>query len=214
MKKGVFITGTDTNVGKTWVGQQLIAALLAEGVDVVPRKPIESGWADDVRETDAWKLANAANKIEQLESVCAYRFKHPVSPVRAAQLEGRLVMLGDLQKKCLAYVEGNQFLHVEGAGGFYSPLASDALNADLAQALNLPILVVAEDRLGCISQILLTLEAVQARGLNVVAVFLNKINLKGGGGMNNQEDLKMHTKTPVLKNVDELLELMDKQSLL
>lgn len=211
MRNGIFITGTDTNVGKTWVGQQLIAALLAQNVDVVPRKPVESGWMEDVRKTDAWKLANAAKKTKQLEQICPYRFRHPVSPVRAAQLEGQLITLNDLQKICLSHIQDKQFLHVEGAGGFYSPLVSNALNADLAQALKLPILIVAEDRLGCINQILLTLEAARARGLDIIAIFLNEINSKEVVVMNNQEDLKVHTDVPVLKNIDELLSLINKK---
>ena len=70
--KGVFITGTDTNVGKTWVGEQLIKELRDRNINVIPRKPIESGWAEnDITQTDAWILANAANKTKNLAKTLA-----------------------------------------------------------------------------------------------------------------------------------------------
>ena len=212
MQNGVFVTGTDTNVGKTWVGQQLIKALQTQGLDVIPRKPIESGWSNNEEKTDAWKLANAANKIDLLKQICPYRFKQAISPVRAAQLEGQSIKLEELKQKCLNKVKRNQFLHVEGAGGFYSPITSDALNADLAQALQLPLLVIAEDRVGCINQILLTLEAAQARKIEVMAIFLNKISKDEPNSMNNQEDLEKYTKTPVLNNINKLVKIISKIS--
>jgi len=95
------------------------------------------------------------------------------------------------------------FLYVEGAGGFYSPLCADGLNADLASTLGLPILLVAENRLGCINQVLLTLEAIERRGLVLSAIVLNNVsknedNPKFNSNMNNYKDLSAMVSCPII----------------
>ncbi len=211
MQNGIFVTGTDTDVGKTWVGQQLIKQLIKQGVDVVPRKPIESGWDTVIQNTDAWKLADAANKLEQLEQICPNHFEQAVSPVRAAQFEGQSIKLEQLQQQCLFDVSAKQFLHIEGAGGFYSPLASDALNADLAQVMALPLLIVAEDRVGCINHILLTVEAAQTRGLKIAAIYLNQKTIKTTTVMDNKKDLECYINEPICTDIKELSQIINGQ---
>jgi len=211
MQKGIFITGTDTDIGKTWLGQQLIRALVQRGIDVVPRKPIESGWRQDqIEATDAGKLAVAAQKKTKIDLAqnCLYLFKEAISPVRAARLVQQNVTLEQLKLHCFAHINKQQFLHVEGAGGFYSPIAEDGLNADLAEKLALPIIVVAEDRLGCINQILLTIEAAQRRKLTILAIFLNCKTESLKTAMDNQTDLKEYTTIPIVNKLSELVEIV------
>ena len=210
--RGLFVTGTDTNVGKTWVGQHLISALCKSGINVIPRKPIESGWDKNNEESsDAWLLASAANQLDQLDSVCPNRFSHPISPVRAAALEGVTLSISELKDQCTPphfYMTKSDsvkesFLYVEGAGGFYSPLCADGLNADLASTLELPILLVAENRLGCINQVLLTLEAIERRDLVLSAIVLNDVsknedNPKFNSNMNNYKDLSAMVSCPII----------------
>jgi len=174
LNKGIFITGTDTDVGKTWVGCQLIEMLQQSGIDIAPRKPVESGWHHDMTQTDAWKLARAANKQQQLDIICPNRFQAPLSPSRAARLEGKTLLLTELKQHCLNGLNSQQMLYVEGAGGFYSPLCEDGLNADLCELLGSSIIVVAEDKLGCINQVLLTVAAIKQRKLRLVAIILNQ----------------------------------------
>jgi dethiobiotin synthetase len=174
LSKGLFITGTDTDVGKTWVGCQIIEALQRQGHDVAPRKPVESGWHKNITQTDAWKLATAANKQQQLEIICPNRFTAPISPARAAVLEKRERSILQLKQQCLETLDSTQILYVEGAGGFYSPLCKDGLNADLCAALNLAIIIVAEDKLGCINHVLLTVEAIKQRDLTLACIILNQ----------------------------------------
>ncbi len=196
---GIFITGTDTNVGKTWVGQFLISALCKKGVKVVPRKPVESGWDNNkVESTDAWLLAQATNQLGRLDSICPNRFSLPISPARAATLEGKSLSIEELKKQCLTGVSPSDFLYVEGAGGFYSPLCDDGLNADLASALGLPVILVAEDRLGCINQVLLNVEAIKLRGLSLKVIVLNTVSSVSAGDMNNAEDLKSLVDYPII----------------
>jgi dethiobiotin synthetase len=198
--KGVFVTGTDTDIGKTWVGKHLIHALRKQGADIIPRKPVESGWSDKLTETDAWILANAANVTERLNQVCPNRFRLPVSPVRAAKNENISLTLKTLKQQCLEGLDKKQFLYVEGAGGFYSPLCSDGLNADLAETLRLPILLVVANHLGCINHTLLNIEAIEKRGLTLKAVILNKSEpaLSKQSDMDNLADLKKLLKYPIL----------------
>jgi len=197
--KGLFVTATDTNVGKTWVGTQLIKQLLESGVAVQPRKPVESGWLEDISQTDAWLLANTANKIAELDVICPNRFDAPISPDRAAQLESKILTVEMLHQQCVELTNPDDFLYVEGAGGFYSPMCTDGLNADLATSLQLPVLLVVEDRLGCINHTLLSIEAIKKRGLEIIAVVLNSpqdietIESR----MNNFEDLQKHLDCPV-----------------
>ncbi len=197
---GIFVTGTDTNIGKTWVGQNLIPVLLGRKIRVIPRKPIESGWkVDDVENSDAWLLANAADQIDSLDHICPNRFLRPLSPVRAAELEGKKLLIQEVAQQCLTNITDSDFLYVEGAGGFYSPLCADGLNADLACALKFPILLIAENRLGCLNQILLSVEAIEKRGLTLKAIVLNTISVDQSiNEMDNQEDLKNLVKYPII----------------
>jgi len=197
---GIFITGTDTNVGKTWVGAHLISALCDRKINLVLRKPVESGWDDNnVENTDAYILAKAANQLDKLNDICPNRFSRPISPVRAAALEGKKLSIEAVKSQCVNGVEADQFIYVEGAGGFYSPLCADGLNADLASALNLPLLLVAENRLGCINQVLLNVEAIKHRGLELKAVVLNNISGDNKShDMNNAEDLAGLLDCPII----------------
>lgn len=201
---GMFMTGTDTGVGKTWVSVRLIHALRALGLELIPRKPVESGWADDITTTDAWRLANAAGlhlddhqQTAVLDKVCPYRFRAALAPPRAALLEGQELRIKNLANACPTRVASGQALLVEGAGGFYSPIAHDGLNADLAQVLGLPIILVAEDRVGCLNHILLVAEAIKRRSLTLAGVILNT-KTSPVVGMDNASDLMTWLKIPVL----------------
>jgi dethiobiotin synthetase len=175
--RGVFISGTDTGVGKTYVGTHIAHTLTQYAIKVIPRKPVESGCIrqnNQLIPQDALTLKNAANYSGSLTQVCPYPFEPAISPARAAQLTNKQLHIADLKNACLNGVTENDFLLVEGAGGFYSPLCADGLNADLAQALGLPVLLVVEDRVGCINHVLLTLEAAHRRDVSVTAIVLNR----------------------------------------
>ncbi len=192
---GIFVTGTDTGVGKTWVGVRLLNLLRAMGRQLVPRKPVESGWQDDVTRTDTWQLAQAAGVSP--DEVCRYRMKAALAPPRAAWLEGKALTLSGLVESCYFGTQVGQFMFVEGAGGFYSPIAEDGLNADLAELLNLPLLVVTEDRVGCINHVLLTIEAAERRGLKIAGIVLNQ-QVAAPAGMDNLADLREQSDIPIL----------------
>ncbi|HHJ34383.1 MAG TPA: dethiobiotin synthase [Gammaproteobacteria bacterium] len=200
--KGVFITGTGTEVGKTLVGVGIARQLDQKNITVVPRKPIESGCirqGDELIPQDASALRDAANYRGPLSEVCPYRFEPPISPVRAAHLANKILTTEQLVNICLQGSEEG-FLLVEGAGGFYSPLAENGLNADLAVALQLPVLLVARDQLGALSQVLLNVEAIQMRGLHLAGVVLNAVDDEQDDHMDNSADLRERLSCPVFTN--------------
>jgi len=200
--QGVFITGTGTNVGKTFVATAIAKNLTAQGINIIPRKPIESGCLKQdgkLIPQDAHALMQAANYQGTLSEVCPYRFEPAISPVRAAHLANQTLTTEQLVNICLQGSE-NGFTLVEGAGGFYSPLTENGLNADLAVALQLPVLLVADDSLGVLSHVLLNVEAVLARGLQLAGVVVNALSDSNDIHMNNSADLRERLNCPVFSS--------------
>ena len=190
---GIFITGSDTGVGKTVVGAILAAALAARGATVRVRKPVETGCVPDADgrpvPADAQALWAAAGAAETLDAVCPFRFTPALSPRRAARLAAARLTLAGLEAACRAGVGRDDFLIVEGAGGLLSPIAEDGLNADLAVRLGLPLLIVVPDRLGAVNQALLTIEAARARGLALAALVLNSGSAGDGADLGNAAEI-------------------------
>jgi dethiobiotin synthetase len=202
MARGLFVTGTDTGVGKTEVGRALARLLAERGVDARVRKPVESGCervAGRLVPRDAERLRDAARCRDPLERVCPYPLEAALSPERAAALEGVTLFRAGLREACLAGVGATDFLLVEGAGGFLAPLAPDATVADLAADLGLPLLVVVADRLGCLNHAQLTVEAIERRGLAIAALVLNRMHPSHPAGMDNAADLRKRLRHAVLE---------------
>ena len=192
---GYFITGSDTDVGKTYIGCELIRQLRTMKQSVEVRKPAESGCVIDgsgnLIPADANRLWQANNHEQDIERIAPFRFKAALAPHRAARLEGKRLELGDLIKAC-ERDNDDHLLFVEGAGGFYSPLAEGALNADLASALQLPVVVVVNDRIGAVNQALMTIQSVESRHLKVAAVIMNQVEPDHEADMDNASDLREH----------------------
>ena len=199
--QGVFITSTDTGVGKTQIGVLLAKALTRRNIRVIPRKPIESGCkiiGSALIPADALALKQAARYDGELKKVCRYRFAPAVSPVRAAHLSNVQLTNEQLVKAC-RHDDEKGFILVEGAGGLYSPLSEDGLNADLAMALKLPVLLVAEDKLGVLNHVLLNVEALDMYGLDLVGIVLNNPNNTRDRHMDNAADLRARLDCAVFK---------------
>ncbi len=198
--KGLFITGTDTDVGKTYIGAQIVSFLYEINVPVLPRKPIESGCElidGTLRPDDANHYFNAVDKQIPLTNICPFRFQPAISPQRAARLVNQPITIKEVNNACLENCTADDYLFVEGAGGFYSPLCEDGLNADLASALELPVLLIAKDQLGCINHILLTADAIKKKGLNLCAVILNQKDVSHNDAMDNFDDLNKYLELPI-----------------
>jgi len=179
MTKAFFITGTDTDVGKTHVACQLIQQYVQQGLKVIGMKPVAAGcelidgeWVNE----DVQKLTNASNVDAPSELVNPYCFKEYIAPHIAAEKAGEVIEISKIveafnQLKTMADV-----VIVEGAGGFLVPLDNQTSLADLAEALDIPVVLVVGMRLGCINHSLLTVEAVKARGLALHGWVANEID--------------------------------------
>jgi len=183
MKRGYFITGTDTGVGKTFIACGLARAFREMKLSVGVMKPVETGCC--VRKgalipTDALMLIEAASSADPLDVVNPYRFKTPVAPNIAARLERKRIILAKIEKSFKTIAAGHDVTLVEGAGGILSPITNDMSNADLARHLGLPVIIVVPSRLGAVNQALLAIEAARTRGLVIVAVVLNDMDGRRG----------------------------------
>jgi dethiobiotin synthetase len=171
--RGLFVTGTDTGVGKTVLAASIVAALRASGEDVMPLKPILSG-LDEPADPD-WapdhELLARAGGVDP-DSVTLIRYGPATSPHLAAELAGRPVDSGALRGQIHALATDGRTMVVEGVGGLLVPLAPGYDVRDLARELELPLVIAARPGLGTINHALLTLEAARAAGLDVAAVVL------------------------------------------
>jgi dethiobiotin synthetase len=169
LTRGLFVTGTDTAVGKTVVACALLRALRRRGVDAVGMKPVETGVGPE-GPLDAIALRDAAGSADPLELVCPQRYALPAAPSVAAAAEGRVVDLVGIEAAFRGLAARHDCVIAEGAGGLLVPLTETACMADLARSFSLPLLVVTRGRLGTINHTLLTLEAAHRRRLPVAGV--------------------------------------------
>jgi len=176
---GLFVTGTDTDVGKTAVAVALVRGLmrsgLRSGLRVGVYKPVASGVPPGgAAGSDVARLWEAAGRPLSMEAVCPQMFSAAISPPRSARAEGRRVDDAVLRSGFDAWRDVSDIVIVEGAGGLFSPLGDATLNADLARDLDLPLVVVDAARLGAIGRTLAVVRAARAEGLRVAAVVLSQ----------------------------------------
>ena len=194
--KGVFVTGSNTGVGKTTVAVEIVRHI-SKTRPVKVRKPVETNCELSEKNyipRDAISLVAACQQQEDLNKVCPYCFEIEASAELASANSGEKLMLEDLVTACKRDID-ESFVLIEGAGGLYSPIAEAALNVDLAVELQLPLLIVIRDELGAISQALLTLEAAKKNKLTVACIVLNSVK---SNNLSNKEALAAYTETPII----------------
>jgi dethiobiotin synthetase len=173
----LFVTGTDTNVGKSWVASLILRQLRNDSVKIGAYKPVCSGAEILDDGTRVWPdliaLSDAAHWSGELDVVCPQRFTDPVAPNVAAGREGRTVDDHLLRSGLQRWENTADYVVIEGAGGLLCPLSDRTTIADLAADLQAPLTIVAANRLGAINHTLLTVEVARSRGLTVTAVVLN-----------------------------------------
>ena len=205
MGNGIFITGTDTGVGKTLISASLAACLRQRGYRVGVIKPVETGCPSEegsLLPEDALRLKAASACSEPLEIICPYRFAEPLAPSIAAERAGEKI---DIDRLCSTYrtiSAAHDLTLVEGAGGLMVPLLPSYTYADLAKTMKLPVLTVAANRLGVINHLLLTLEHASCRGLRPLGYVLNRISKEASvAAETNREVLLGLTGIPCLGEV-------------
>jgi len=197
----LFISGTGTDVGKTFVTENLIYLLKAKGFTVSPYKPIETGCKKNKSKlipSDASKFHKLIDKEIDIDLINPYRFQQPISPNRAIRLANKKIFIDDYIGRS-KLLPKNDYLIVEGAGGLYSPISTDGYNIDLIKKMKIPTVLVAKDEIGVINNILLSLDLLKKYKISVLAIILNKINSLQPNGMDNHKDMKSLTKIPLIQ---------------
>jgi dethiobiotin synthetase len=197
----LFISGTGTDVGKTYVTENLIYLLKAKGFTVSPYKPIETGCKKNKSKlipSDASKFYKLIDKEIDIDLINPYRFQQPISPNRAIRLANKKIFIDDYISRS-KLLPKNDYLIVEGAGGLYSPISTDGYNIDLIKKMKIPTVLVAKDEIGVINNILLSLDLLKKYKISVLAIILNKINSLQPNGMDNHKDMKSLTKIPLIQ---------------
>ena len=213
----LFISGTGTDVGKTFITENLIDLLKVKGFTVSPYKPIETGCKKikaKLIPSDASKFHKLINKEIDIDLINHYRFQQPISQNRAIRLAKKKIFIKDYIDKS-KLLPKNDYLVVEGAGGLYSPISTDGYNIDLITKMKMPTVLVAKDEIGVINNVLLSLDLLLKHKISVLAIILNKMNNIQPNGMDNYKDIKSLTKIPLLqiyntktKNHKEFLKLL------
>jgi dethiobiotin synthetase len=184
----LFVTGTDTGIGKTVVTAALAAALARASRRVGVMKPVETGCRPDAE--DALALAAAAGDPAPLADVCPYRFPDPLAPALAAERAGVTIDVAALLAHARRRTAAVDVLLIEGAGGLLVPLTPSVSFADFAAELGARVVVVVGSRLGAINHALLTLETLAHRGIPVAGYVVNRLA--------PESDLAVATNEPLL----------------
>lgn len=201
MSKGFFITGTDTDIGKTVVALALIQALQQQGYTVSAFKPVSAGCqctAQGLRNDDAVLLQHASSVSLPYDIINPYAFEPPVAPHIAAAQSGVQMDFLKIQDCYNQIASQNDFVIVEGAGGWMVPINDNQTMADLALMLGLPVILVVGIRLGCLNHALLTANAIETSGNQLASWVANNINTTTNNAEENINSLRKRISAPLL----------------
>ena len=197
----LFVTGTGTDVGKTLAATALMFHYRRQGLRVVGMKPVAAGCHETAagwKNEDVEALLAASNVEAPIEAVNPYAFREPITPHIAASREGRTIDLGRIVAGFEALSARADLVVVEGAGGFLVPLNDAEDFGDVAQRLDLPVVLTVGLRLGCINHALLTQEAIAARGLRLAGWIANRIDPHMRAPAENLDALMTRLRAPLL----------------
>lgn len=176
MSKGIFITGTDTGVGKTVIACALSIALKDRGYSVGVMKPVETGCKKSGKRLiplDSIFLKKASGSRDSLDLINPFRFKRPLAPAVASELEGISIDITHILKSYETLKKRHEIVIVEGAGGILVPIYKDYLFLDLIRDMYIPVVVVARPGLGTINHTLLTVRCAIEHGIPVIGFIIN-----------------------------------------
>ncbi len=173
---GIFVTGTDTGVGKTFVSCIIAEGLRQEGIDVGVIKPVETGCRgrkNSLVPSDGTLLKRASSADDPLELIVPYRFRAPLAPFMAAELEKRKISISKIKRSCIKIGKKHDLTIIEGAGGLLVPITKSYSFLNLAKELKVPVIIVALNKLGVINHLFLTLNCLKQNRITPLCVILN-----------------------------------------
>jgi len=217
MKQAYFITGTDTGVGKTLISSALVYAFASRGLKAVGMKPVAAGCELDapsgrLMSADVASLIAASNVDVPLNLINPYAFAPAIAPHIAAEQSGITISLDEICGAFQQLTALADVVIVEGVGGFCVPLNAEGDTADLAKQMKLPVIMVVGVRLGCINHALLTLQAIQARGLSLVGWVANLVDPHMTAYPENLHALQQRISAPCLGVLPWLKQVDEKQA--
>ncbi len=198
--KKIFICGTNTDVGKTYIANRIIKKIKKKA-KIGVYKPIESGCNKKCGELIPNDSSIYFKTIEEeipLNIINPYRFEPPISPRRAIKLAKRKIYNKNLVSHIKQFSD-YEYLFIEGAGGVCSPLTLDGLNIDFMKQIGGKAILIAKDELGVLNNVLLCLNILKKYKIPLLAIVLNRIHLKQHSKMNNKKELEEFTDIPVLQ---------------
>ena len=195
---GIFITGTDTGVGKTFVTLALARALIGRGIDVGVMKPISCG---PMADNDAVYLKKELKISDSLDLINPIRLKLPLAPYAVSIILRKKIDLKKIFKAFKKLLLTHEIVLVEGVGGALVPLEKNYFAADLAKDLNIPAIIVARAGLGTINHTLLTVEALRSRKVDICGIIMNGYKDKDISEGTNALMISEHSKIPILAKV-------------
>lgn len=209
--RGFFITGTDTDVGKTWVTAGLLHALNEQGLSTVAMKPVASGCETidgQLRNADARCLMQHMSARADYEEVNPYTFTPAIAPHIAAGQSGQHIDLEKIRQIAVRLARHADVILIEGVGGWQVPLNNTQTVADLAAMLQLPVIMVVAIKLGCLNHALLTAQSIKASGLPLAGWVANMCDGSDPVAQENIFALQQRLDTPMLANIP-LLQAFD-----
>jgi len=201
MSRGYFITGTDTDVGKTWIALALLAALHRQGYRTLAMKPVACGCVviDGIYQNDdAVRLQRQASITIPYKEINPYALPAPVAPHLAAAGIGQQIDLDHIRQIYAQQKDKADYVVIEGVGGWVVPLNTDSTTADMVMAMDIPVILVVGIRLGCLNHALLTQAAIQQQGIRLAGWVANCIDKDCLGVENNIDTLRERLNAPLL----------------
>ena len=203
-KLGIFVTGTDTDVGKTYISEALIKHFCRQGFQTVGMKPIAAGAEIEngrLLNADVKAIVSASNVDAPIDQINPYVFAPAIAPHIAAQQAGIEIAIEPIMSAFKVLQQQADVIVVEGAGGFLVPINETLTMGDLAKALDVGVVLVVGVRLGCISHALLTVQSIEAKGLHLIGWVANRIEANMPAIEENIATLKAMIKAPCVADV-------------
>lgn len=203
MNKGIFITGTSTDIGKTYICGLLVKKLKAQGVNVAYYKPVLSG-AYNIENSDAGYVKNFSKINQDINTMVSYMFKKPVSPHLASKIENRFVERNKILSDFNKLKNDFEYIVVEGSGGIICPILYDGNDnfflEDIVKMLDLDVIIVSNSGLGTINSTLLTINYIKSKNINIKGIIFN--HYKDNIMCNDNINLISHiTDIPIIANI-------------
>jgi dethiobiotin synthetase len=200
MEKGVFVTGSDTGVGKTVVAGAIAAAIKAQGLDVGVMKPISTGASEidgELVSKDARYLKKIIGGTDADELVNPIRLKPALAPTMAAAESGIAIDIDKVWKAFEELKEKHEFMVIEGIGGLMVPVDDKLLVADMALKMDMALVIASKHSLGAINHTLLTVECAKSRNLRVKGIVINMLK----DGKDFVSEIEKYSSVPILGTI-------------